>query len=143
MSLILSPGGHVYNAKRSPVDVRDFGFSSIPRLLAVTPPKVDLEPNCGPVRNQGQKGSCTGHAGYADRMYLANAYQGNKNKIIFSPEEIYDQARVLDGTIGLGDSGSTGRSIVRVLNRFGACPEGVDPYTERSVGVPPSPEILG
>lgn len=142
MELVLSSAGRRYGALRSVPDARDFEISSFPNLVNATEPIVSLRSFCGPIRDQGQKGSCTGHAGYAMRMLLANKYQGNANKIIFSPEEIYDQARVLDGTISQGDTGSTGRTIVRVLNLFGACPESFDPYIDQNIGVAPSSEIL-
>lgn len=142
LELKLSPAGRCYNALPSPVDHRDYGVGSFLRRVAAAPSSFDLESTCGPVRDQLSKGSCTGHAGYAMRMQLANAHQGNANKIIFSPEEIYDMARYLDGTLTSGDVGSCGRTIVQVLQKYGTCPEADDPYTATNLSVEPSAQAL-
>ncbi|TLN17399.1 hypothetical protein FDZ74_07500, partial [bacterium] len=43
---------------------------SLPPSFAPLPPSVDLRAGFGPVRNQGQRGTCVAHAGAAVREYL-------------------------------------------------------------------------
>jgi C1A family cysteine protease len=143
MPLPLSPAGRRYGAFRSPVDHRDFGVSSVPKLKSGLLPARDLYlfDWLGPVRDQGSEGSCTAHAGYAMRMLLANQFERNNNRVLFSPAALYYLARKMDGTLP-EDAGSTGRTIVRVLNRYGACPESDDPYGPATLNTPPSPEAM-
>lgn len=143
MALELSPAGRRYGAIPSPPDHRDFGISSIPRLRAGPVPSKDLhlQAYLGPVRDQGQEGSCTAHAAYALRMMLANQFEGNRNRVQFSPAFIYYLERQLEGSLP-ADAGATLRTACRVLYRFGACPERDDPYGPYTMNQPPSPQAL-
>jgi len=43
-------------------DHRDFLYAVPPATAVALPPGVDLRPNCAPVYDQGQLGSCTANA---------------------------------------------------------------------------------
>lgn len=124
----------IYNAHRSAKDPRDFGVASFlaSRKVSAAPPSFDLQPWCGPVRDQGDEGSCTGHMGYAMRSLLLKKYEPARPFVNLSPQAIYTLARQMDGTFP-GDEGSTGRTIVRVLNKFGVPPETDDPYSDATL----------
>lgn len=148
--LAVSPGGRRYGAHRSILDVRDFDIKRFRAYLASIsapiptklPPSTNNRQFCGPVRDQGDEGSCTGHAGRGMRIFLANKFQGNANAVDFSPADIYYLSRQMDGSLTDGDCGSTGRTVVRVLNQFGASPEGDDPYVAGQISTPPSAQAL-
>ncbi len=137
MSLILSPGGHRFGGHRSPLDSRDFGVERMPKL-ALLPSSVDLSKWCGPIRNQGQLGACTAFASTAMLEFLFNKYKSKA--LIFSPEFQYYQERFLDGTLGQGDTGSTGRTAVKAINQFGVCLESDDVYSDTISDTPPTAE---
>ncbi|MEG1758474.1 MAG: peptidase C1, partial [Oscillospiraceae bacterium] len=59
----------IYNVNRQEDDVRDYKLRLEPIALAL-PRKIDLRPECPPVFNQGELGSCTANAGVAARMML-------------------------------------------------------------------------
>lgn len=143
--LPLSAGGRRYGALRSPRDPRDFTYA---RFARATPPPFVLPASThnrefrGSIRDQGSEGSCTAHAGRGSRLFLANKFQGNANKVDYSPADIYYLERQKDGTLDQGDCGSTGRTCCQVLNQNGACPEGDDPYVAGQFSTPPSPQAL-
>src|ERR1700677_3164102 len=96
----------------------------MPRV-APLPPMINMISSLGPVRDQGQAGSCTGNAsgGFLDFLYNS---QGRyfKGKVpqsdLFSALFIYAEERIADGTFPQ-DEGSDSRSAMRVLNKLGAC----------------------
>lgn len=141
-----SPAGKRYGARPSPRDNRDFDFARFAKFLesfggvpAALPAAMDLRQYCGPVRDQGDEGSCTGHAGYAMRMLLANKYQSGKfNNLNLSPAFIYYIERSIDGTLSQGDCGSTGRTCCQALTKFGVCSEADDMYVAGQFDQAPS-----
>jgi C1A family cysteine protease len=149
-NIALSPAGRRYGAYKSTPDTRDYNFHRFNAFLAAagTPPPSILPSNtnnrayCGPVRDQSTEGSCTGHAGYAERMFLANRYQNFNNSEQLSPAFIYYFARQIDGSLSEGDCGSTGRTICMVLNQFGAAPESDDPYVAGQFNNAPSNQAV-
>lgn len=135
--LPLSPLGRRYGAHKSPPDHRDFGIAKMPRLAAPLPLSIDLSANCGPVRDQGQLGACTAFASTAMLEFLFRKYKSQS--LVLSPEFQYYQERLLDGTLGQGDTGSTGRTAVKALNQFGVCLESYDPYSDTLSNTAPTP----
>lgn len=141
--LPISPNGRRYGAQPSKLDPRDYSFARFAAFAEIEqvkiPPSVSLQGDCGPVRDQGDEGSCTGHAGYAMRMHLRNALQNadKKNQVTFSPASIYWHARLIDGTTDQ-DAGSTGRSVCIAMNKYGAAPIGDEPYVAGDYATPPS-----
>ncbi len=130
-----------YGYLRDVPDHRDLGIASLTKLARDQhPPVVDLEPFCGPVRDQGSEGSCTAHAGVGMREFLARKYQGQTP--VLSPSFLYYQERLLDESLDQGDCGSYGRTVCRALNQFGVCTLGEEPYKPGHFSESPSKEQL-
>ncbi len=94
--------------------------------MADLPPSVDLRPQCPPVYDQGQLGSCTANAIAAaiqfDRMK-------NKQSPDFMPSRlfIYFNERDIEGDVGF-DRGAQIRDGIKSVNKVGVCPEPEWPY---------------
>jgi C1A family cysteine protease len=106
-------------------DHRDHQYLALPSTLAQLPPKVDLRPQCPPVFDQGQLGSCTANA-------LAGAFScalKDQSLPFFLPSRlfIYYNERVLENTVA-SDSGAQLRDGIKTLNQWGVCPEPLWPY---------------
>ena len=107
-------------------DARDHMYAAPVAMLAALPPKVDLRPNCPPVYDQGQLGSCTGNA-------IAGAVQFEREKQHLTPDFvpsrlfIYYGERVIEGTVGT-DSGAQIRDGIKVVANQGVPPETDWPY---------------
>lgn len=135
MELPLSPAGRRYGYRRDAPDYRDFGAMRLEAPFTV-PALVDLEGYCGPVRDQGSLGACTAFAGCGMREFLARRYESESE--VFSPLFLYYKERELDGVLDQGDTGSTGRTSVRVMNEFGICLEADDAYSVEQLSVAPN-----
>jgi C1A family cysteine protease len=86
---------------------------------------VDLRPQCPPVYDQGQLGSCTGNA-------IAGAVEFERmrqNLAVFTPSRlfIYYGERVIEGTVS-SDSGAEIRDGIKVVATAGVPPETDWPY---------------
>jgi C1A family cysteine protease len=90
------------------------------------PASVDLRPNCPPVYDQGQLGSCTANA-------IAASIEFNRMKEdltpIFVPSRlfIYYNERAMEGTVNT-DSGAQIRDGIKSVGGQGACIEDSWPY---------------
>jgi C1A family cysteine protease len=144
MSLPLSPGGRRYGAFKSKPDPRDFGVAKMKSMLRdpaiALPASVDLSVFCGPVRDQGQLGACTAFAGTAMLEFIHKKYKSKD--VMLSPEFLYYQERFLDGDLGQGDTGSTGRTAVKAMNQFGVCLEAEDVYSDTISDTPPTADDI-
>lgn len=134
MSLPVSKAGRRYGARKSSPDARDYGMARLPfnlrdAALAALTPSFSLATGgyLGPIRDQGDLGACTAFAGCAMRECVNNRW-GDHAGDVFSPLFLYYLERQMDGDLDQGDTGSTGRTCVRVLNQFGVCLEPTDPY---------------
>ena len=87
----------------------------------------------GPVKNQGQEGSCTAESGAGCMEY--NARRFHRDSVILSPAFLYQGERTLQGTL-TQDSGAQLRYTEAALFRYGICPEREDPYTPQDFIVP-------
>ena len=105
-------------------DHRDQIYSAPPAPRGV-PAVVDLRPNCPPVYDQGQLGSCTANA-IAGAIEFDRKKQGLSD---FVPSRlfIYYNERVMEGTVG-SDSGAQIRDGIKSVNKIGAPPETDWPY---------------
>lgn len=153
MSLPLSKLGRRYGYKKDTPDHRDLGLVTMWPIAQKAPPPgmptppVDLEEWCGPVRDQGDLGSCTAHAGVGMREFLFRKYHDFETKrselapeqAIFSPLYLYYRERYIEGTLP-GDDGAQMRSIVKALRGFGACLETEDNYRAYNFNLPPTPD---
>jgi C1A family cysteine protease len=107
-------------------DQRDFAYSAPTPLLMALPTSVDLRPNCPPVYDQGQLGSCTGNsiAGAIQFEQLKQGLPGFVPSRLF----IYYNERVLENTVST-DSGAQIRDGIKVVAKLGTPPEVPDwPY---------------
>jgi|SRR5215472_4817660 len=141
MTLALSPGGRRYGYRRDTPSHLDLGISNMPSFIRTSNNSdvvVDLEPFCGPVKDQGQLGACTAFAGCGMREYLARKME--KSDVILSPLYLYWKEREFDNDLGQGDTGSFGRTSVHVMNMGGVCQESVDPYDIADFERAPTPE---
>jgi C1A family cysteine protease len=108
-------------------DARDHLYAAPMLGAAVLPTKADLRPNCPPVYDQGQLGSCTGNA-------IAGAVQFERKKQGMAPDFapsrlfIYYNERVIEGTVGT-DAGAMIRDGIKAVATLGVCPEPDWPYT--------------
>ncbi|NLD95261.1 MAG: cysteine protease [Fibrobacter sp.] len=83
------------------------------------PASVDLRSKCSPIKNQGELGSCTAHAGVG----LMEYYQRNafRKHIDGSRRFLYKATRNLLGWTG--DDGAYLRTTMKAMVLFGICPE--------------------
>jgi C1A family cysteine protease len=115
-------------------DARDHLYAA-PAPVAALPPKVDLRPQCPPVYDQGQLGSCTANA-------IGAAVQFDRMKQNLSPNFvpsrlfIYYNERVIEGTVST-DSGAQIRDGIKTVVKQGACPEPDWPYDISKFAVAP------
>lgn len=119
-------------------------YSIAPSIILL--PKGSTSQWMGPIRNQGQEGSCTGQMGAAVRDLLyRKLYQFEHNKLV-APESfkssaafIYKCNLIADGDLGV-DAGSTIHQTFITLNQKGACLESEAPYSDTDFSVAPTEE---
>lgn len=102
-------------------DGRDFMYAAPPEVVAALPPKVDLRPQCPPVYDQGQLGSCTANA-IGAALEFDEMRQKEQGASTPSRLFIYYNERVIEGTVS-SDSGAQIRDGVKSVNQQGAPPE--------------------
>jgi C1A family cysteine protease len=127
MALGLHPG-----TKPDAPDRRDHRFR--PSILRL-PQRVDLSRYCGPVFTQRRIHSCSANALASALMLLAN----RDDAPIRRPSRLfmYYNARALLGQQG-ADDGTTLRSAVKSVARYGACRETQWPYLVKNVLLKPT-----
>jgi C1A family cysteine protease len=106
-------------------DHRDYLYAAPVEIAGTPPAKVDLRPQCPPIYNQGQLGSCTANA-------IAGAIEFDrlKQKISdFTPSRlfVYYNERAMEHTID-SDSGAQIRDGIKSVAKQGDCPETEWPY---------------
>ena len=120
-----SPHGG-YGWVRDLPDARDYLYSApLFRFPQGLPAAVDLRPECPPVYDQGQLGSCTGN-GIAGAVEFDQKKQGATE---YTPSRlfIYYNERVIEGTVSQ-DAGAQIRDGIKVVVKLGAPPESEWPY---------------
>lgn len=95
---------------------------------------VDLRWFCSPVENQGDLGSCTGHA-VSSAMEIILKRQNRLVEI--SRLFIYYQARLIEGTVAY-DAGAYLRDCIKACNKLGASAEALWKYDIRQFKTRPS-----
>ena len=119
-------------------DQRDYFYAAPVELAGVLPAKVDLRPQCPPVYDQGQLGSCTANA-------IAGAIEFDRMKQtlaqIFTPSRlfIYYNERAIEHTID-SDSGAQIRDGIKSVGKQGDCPETEWPYVIARFKTRPTPQ---
>ena len=116
-------------------DERDYIFQATIVEPTKLPSSIDLRPECPPVYNQGQLGSCTANA-------LSGAFDFDRKKEgkdFMSPSRlfIYWNERDMEGTVS-SDAGAMIRDGVKVLLKIGTPPETDWPYDIGNFTVKPS-----
>jgi len=117
-------------------DQRDFLYEAPHRPGAVLPASVDLRPNCPPVYDQGQLGSCTANA-------IAGAFEFDQMKQKapeFMPSRlfIYYNERAIEHQITT-DSGAQIRDGVKSVAKLGVCSESAWTYDDTNHNPDPCP----
>ena len=123
-----------YGAIRDVHDVRDRMYRSLPpSLRPVLPSNVDLREWAGPIKDQGQEGSCTGHAFSSTREWIGRRYE--KSSVILSPQCLYAEELIEDGDFP-NDNGSMPRTGCKVLTAKGCCEAVLYPYVAGQIMAP-------
>ncbi|HEY7157685.1 MAG TPA: C1 family peptidase [Gemmataceae bacterium] len=107
-------------------DHRDVLYSAPIAQLQALPTKVDLRPQCPPVYDQGQLGSCTGN-GIAGAFEFDEIKQKLPHEFTPSRLFIYYNERVIEGTVDT-DSGAQIRDGIKSVVKQGVCDEKDWPY---------------
>lgn len=119
-------------------DHRDRFFSAVTpdKPLPAMPVFVDHTPDCGPVIDQGQIGSCTACAS----TYAMTALGGilGRKPLSYSRLFVYYYTRKVLGVPATEDSGASLRATMKTLRAFGAALEEVWPYDSACFATPPT-----
>lgn len=114
-------------------DQRDHLYAAPLTALTALPPKIDLRAKCPKtLYDQGQLGSCTANA-------IAAAIEFDllkqKSPRPFTPSRlfIYYNERVMEGSVKQ-DSGAQIRDGIKSVNKLGAPPETLWPYSDKNPG---------
>lgn len=103
------------------------------RVSPTLPDVVDLRWFCGPVKDQQNEGSCTGHAGSSAMEWVFRRYL--KKSPVLSPQYFYVQELIRDGSFP-NDSGSDGVSLCETAIFKGCCEASVFPYVAGQIQKP-------
>lgn len=115
-------------------DYRDYKYSLIQPKISL-PKKIDLRNTCSKVENQENIGSCVGNAIVGGLEYLE--YKNHTNFYDISRLFIYYNARLIEGN-AQEDTGTTIRSGIKSLVRWGYCSEEVCQYITKNFNKKPS-----
>ena len=118
-------------------DQRDFAYQAPHPAGAALPLKADLRPNCPPVYDQGQLGSCTANA-LAAAIEFDRMKQGVHQ---FTPSRlfIYYNERVIEHTVTM-DNGAQIRDGIKSVAKQGVCSEVTWPYDDTNKNPAPCPK---
>lgn len=125
--------------KRGLPDYRDFKLSLFEAAPVALPAAVDLRPECPPVYDQLNLGSCSSNA-----VSLMFRFVDRKDLLAdFNPSRLalYYEARAMEGDQSL-DNGSVIRDNIQVAVNAGLSPEADWPYDTSKVFTPPSQAAL-
>jgi hypothetical protein len=116
-------------------------YRMLTRVSAKIPEVVDLREYCGPVKNQGDEGACTAHAGTSAREWISRAKVKGKLYIPgslprqFSPQFTYEKELLAQGQFP-NDVGSDGTTLCNTLIANGCCELALDPYVPGKIVMP-------
>ena len=103
------------------------------------PSGIDTRANCGPIKNQGNEGSCTAHTGTSANEWIHRAYL--KSSPIFSPQYTYAKELIAQGDFP-NDTGSDGVTLCERLIVDGCCEELLYPYVAGQILRPTATQDL-
>ena len=115
-----------YGWNRDLPDGRDFMYGAPAEVVRQLPTSVDLRPECPPVYDQGQLGSCTANA-IGGALEFVQIKEKKANPFTPSRLFIYYNERVIEHTVD-SDSGAQIRDGVKSVHKLGAPPETDWPY---------------
>ena len=124
-----------FGALRDVHDVRDRLYRALPRSEPV-PQQIDLRDCGGPIKDQSEEGSCTGHAFSSAREWIARRYE--KIAPILSPQCLYAEELLAGGDFP-NDCGAMPRTGCQVLAALGCCETSLYPYVAGQI-TRPTPE---
>lgn len=94
---------------------------------------VDLREWGGPIKDQGDEGSCTGHAFSSAREWIARRYQ--RESPILSPQCLYVEELLANGSFP-HDDGAMPRTGCQMLTALGCCEAELFPYVAGQITRP-------
>jgi C1A family cysteine protease len=133
--------GKGYGARRDTYDRRDWTLDAAPVFRIPTsqlPESVDLRQWGGLIKDQGQEGSCTGHAYASAREWLARKYE--RKQPTLSPQFLYSEELLLEGSFPQ-DNGAMPRTGCLVLRQYGCCEESSFPYNAGGMAPPTEAQL--
>jgi len=113
-----------FGALRDVHDVRDRAYRTSSQSSSI-PQRVDFREWAGPVKDQGEEGSCTGHAFSSAREWIARKYE--KSSPVLSPQFLYVEELIADKTFP-NDEGAMPRTACQALTAKGCCEASLYPY---------------
>ena len=132
-----------YGIIRDTPDHRDHGVFRLAAPLTL-PKVVAWESFLGPVKDQGQEGSCFAFVGAGCREFLYRRYAQNEKgrpllsaDAVFSAQYLFYRVHELEGTLRQ-DYGAQIRSVCKTLNSVGVCLQKDDAYDPTSAWVTPT-----
>jgi hypothetical protein len=103
------------------------------RVAPNLPTVVDLRSSCGPIKDQGSLGSCTGHAFSSGLEWIFRCYLNQQP--ILSPLYVYAKELIADGDFP-NDDGSDGVTGCNVVIASGACEDSLYPDASQVIQQP-------
>jgi C1A family cysteine protease len=122
-----------FGALRDVHDVRDRMYMRTFGMAFGFPQQVDLREFGGPIKDQGEEGSCTGHAFSSAREWIARKYE--KSSPVLSPQCLYAEELIASGDFP-HDDGSMPRTACQALTAKGCCEAALYPYVAGKIAAP-------
>ena len=136
-----------YNWKKDKEDSRDFKYHLCVQKPIALPTSVDLRKYCSPIEDQGNLGSCSGHAlaGAFEYLELKEIREKTIAAEVFNASSfstvsrlfIYYNERLIEGTVDQ-DAGATMRDGIKALAKYGVCREALWQYSNKLAFTKPS-----
>ena len=121
------------NTKAVPGEPRAKFFNAAP-----LPPIVLLNAWDGPVKDQGQQGSCTANSGASHVEWIWRRYCGQHT--VLSAAFLYSEELIRQGNFP-SDAGSDPLVTCEVLNSTGICEESLMPYDDKRITMPSEEQV--
>ena len=132
---------HIYNLQPSRLDGTETVFDHMKYRTFQFPETFDLRPQCPPVYDQGNEGSCTANAGVFARvmLFIQNLFPKvtEEEAILLSRAFLYYMERYLEGDTDR-DAGASMKDIGEALKEFGVCRDSEMPYVAGDYQTAPS-----
>lgn len=137
-NLILSAGGRRYG--RTPPAPMPWQRQLKRAMPANYPLYGDLANFDGPPKDQGEEGSCTGHAFAESGEWIVRRWMPTLGPLVFSPQYPYALALMAQGDFP-NDDGSDGVTLANVVIQNGFCPLDAFPYVPGQITQPTAAQL--